>query len=54
MSVSLPPHLRVELGDHVTVDTDMDWPYTWFEEHQKKYPPGQLKNKRKKKKRDKG
>jgi hypothetical protein len=48
MSVSLPEHLRVKLGDHVTIDLDTDRPYKYFEEHKKKYPPGQLKKKKKK------
>ena len=47
MSVSLPTNLRVQLGDHVTIDMDTDKPYTQFAEHKKKYPPGQLKKKQK-------
>lgn len=47
MSVSLPEHLRVNLGDHVTIEMDTDKPYTRFAEHKKKYPPGQLRKKTK-------
>lgn len=50
MSVSLPEHLRIKLGNSVSIDMDTDRPYTHFEEHKKKYPPGQLKKKKKKKK----
>ncbi|MBU2499548.1 MAG: hypothetical protein KKE57_11665 [Proteobacteria bacterium] len=49
MSVSLPDSLRVQLGDHVTIDMEDDRPYVAFEEHKKKYPPGQAKKKWKKK-----
>ncbi len=47
MSVSLPYYLKVKLGDHVTIEMDTDKPHTKFEEHKKKYPPGQLKKKKK-------
>jgi hypothetical protein len=49
VSASLPVHMRVQLGDYVSIEMDTDRPYTKFKEHQKKYPPGQLKNKKKKK-----
>jgi hypothetical protein len=45
MSVSLPEHIRVQLTNHVTIEMDSDKPYTHFEEHNRKYPPGQLKKK---------
>jgi len=48
MSVSLPQNLRFRLGDHVTIEMDTDKPYTSYEEHKRKYPPGQLKKKKKK------
>jgi len=47
MSVSLPSQLRVQLGEYVTIEMDSDKPYTRFEEHKRKYPPGQLKKKKK-------
>ena len=46
-SVSLPQHINLRLGDYVTMDMDTDKPYTRFEEHRHKYPPGQLKKKNK-------
>ena len=47
MAVLLPTHLRVQLGEYVTIEMDSDKPYTRFEEHKRKYPPGQLKKKNK-------
>jgi hypothetical protein len=47
MSVSLPSELQVHLGEHVTIEMDSDKPYTRFEEHKCKHPPGQLKKKNK-------
>jgi hypothetical protein len=47
-SVSLPQHINLRLGDYVTMDMDTDKPYTQFEEHRHKYPPGQMKKKNKK------
>ena len=47
MSVSLPSELRVQVGEYVTIEMDSDKPYTRFEEHKRKYPPGQLKKKKK-------
>ena len=46
---SLPSHLRIGLGDSVNIELDTDKPYIYHAEHVKKYPPGQLKNKDKKK-----
>ena len=47
MSVSLPHSLYVRLGDHVAIETHTDKPYTHFHSHKRKYPPGQLKKKKK-------
>jgi len=47
--VSLPSHLQIGLGDSVNIELDTDKPYIYHSEHVKKYPPGQLKNKDKKK-----
>jgi hypothetical protein len=49
VGASLPSSLRVGLGDSVRIELDTDKPYIHHAEHVKKYPPGQLKNKKKKK-----
>ena len=49
VGVSLPNHLRIRLGDSVSIELDTDKPYIHHAEHVKKYPPGQLKKKHKKK-----
>jgi len=49
VGVSLPNNLRVELGDSVSIELDTDKPYIYHAEHVKKYPPGQMKKKHKKK-----
>ena len=46
VSMTLPKTLSVKLGDCVTIEMDTDKPYTKFEEHKIKYPPGQLKKKK--------
>ena len=48
VGVSLPNHLRMSLGDSVSIELDTDKPYIYHAEHVKKYPPGQMKNKNKK------
>ena len=48
VGASLPSHLRIGLGDSVSIELDTDKPYIHHAEHVKKYPPGQLKNKNKK------
>ena len=48
VSVSLPDQLRVRLGKHVTIEMDTDRPYISYDEHKRTYPPGQMKNKKKK------
>jgi hypothetical protein len=47
----LPEVYRVKTRgvEYVTIDMDDDRPYKHFEEHKKKFPPGQLKKKSKKK-----
>lgn len=47
MSVSLPHSLHIRLGEHVVIEMDSDKPYNHFDSHKKKYPPGQLKKKKK-------
>jgi hypothetical protein len=49
ISVSLPRHLHVRLDDHVTIHMNSDRPYTHYRKHKKKFPPGQMKKKHKKK-----
>lgn len=44
ISVSLPDRLRMNLGEHVALELDTDEPYTYYNAHKKKYPPGQAKN----------
>ena len=48
MSVSLPGRLHIRLGEYVLIGMSSDRPYTDFEDHQRKYPPGQMKKKKKK------
>jgi hypothetical protein len=45
VGASLPRHLRIGLGDSVSIELETDKPYLHHAEHIKKYPPGQLKNK---------
>jgi hypothetical protein len=45
VGASLPSHLRIRLGDAVDMELHTDKPYLHSAEHQKKYPPGQLKKK---------
>ena len=49
VGASLPDHLRIRLGDSVNIELYTDKPYIHYADHQKKYPPGQLKKKHKKK-----
>ncbi len=49
VGASLPSHLRIRLGDSVNIELRTDRPYIHYAEHVKKYPPGQLKKKHKKK-----
>ena len=46
MSATLPK--RIKLAGHVTIEMDTDSPYKEFKSHKAKYPPGQAKNKKKK------
>jgi hypothetical protein len=50
VGASLPGKLKVSLGDYVSLELDTDKPYIHHSEHVKKYPPGQLKKKKKPKK----
>ena len=49
VGASLPSNLRIGLGDSVNIELDTNKPYIHHAEHVKKYPPGQMKKKNKKK-----
>ena len=49
VGASLPNQIRIDLGDSVNIELDTDIPYIYHSEHVKKYPPGQMKKKNKKK-----
>jgi len=49
IGASLPNQIRIGLGDSVNIELDTDKPYIYHSEHVKKYPPGQMKKKNKKK-----
>jgi hypothetical protein len=49
IGASLPSHLKTGLGESVTIEMETDKPYAQNADHVKKYPPGKLKKKHKKK-----
>lgn len=49
ISVSLPHTIQLGLFDYVSIEMNTDKPYSQYKEHKRKYPPGQLKKKGKKK-----
>jgi hypothetical protein len=49
VSTSLPGRFHIAVGDYVNIDMESDRPYTAFDKHKKKYPPGHKKNKKDKK-----
>ena len=49
IGASLPNQIQIGLGDSVSIELDTDKPYIYHSEHVKKYPPGQMKKKNKKK-----
>jgi len=49
VSVSLPSYIRIDMNDYVTLKMDSDKPYKYDREVGKRYPPGKLKKKHKKK-----
>jgi hypothetical protein len=49
IGASLPTNLRMALGESVSLELDTDKPYIYHAEHVKQYPPGQMKDKDKKK-----
>ena len=48
ISASLPSHITLS-SNYVTVSMQTDKPYEYYDEHAKKYPPGKVKKKAKKK-----
>ena len=49
VGVSLPNRIRVGLDDYVSMELETDKPYTYHADHVKRYPPGKMKKKHKKK-----
>jgi len=49
IAASLPHSIQLGSGGFVGIEMDSDRPYIHYEEHKRKYPPGQLKKKGKKK-----
>jgi hypothetical protein len=54
VSASLPTELRARLGGSVPLELDTDRPYIYFDQHKRKYPPGQTKKAKTHKKEHKG
>jgi len=46
-SVSLPSGIHLSAGEYVSLDMDVDRPYLYHSDIEKRYPPGQLKKKEK-------
>jgi hypothetical protein len=53
VSVSLPSDIHINFNNYVTLEMDSDRPYEWDHEVIKRYPPGQLKKIKKKKRKRK-
>ncbi|RZB38151.1 MAG: hypothetical protein SRB2_00497 [Desulfobacteraceae bacterium Eth-SRB2] len=49
ISASLPHAVQLGLGGYVGIEMDEDKPYINYEEHKRKYPPGQFKKRDKRK-----
>jgi len=50
IAASLPHSIQLGgSGGYVSIEIDADKPYTYYEEHKRKYPPGQFKKKNKRK-----
>jgi len=45
-SVSLPDRLSMRVDEHVVLEMDTDEPYTYYNDHKKKYPPGKANKNR--------
>jgi len=50
ISAKLPLNLKVQLGNHVSIEMDSEKPFIKHAEHKAKYPPGQFKKRSKKNK----
>jgi len=50
IAASLPHSIQLGSCGYVSIEMDSDKPYIYYEEHKRKYLPGQLKKKDKKKK----
>ncbi len=48
VSTSLPSFYKGKLKGYVVIELNTDKPYIYFDEHKKKYPPGQWKKHTKK------
>ena len=48
-SVSLPDRLSMKVDEHVVLEMDTDKPYTYYNDHKTKYPPGHAKKNKSKK-----
>jgi hypothetical protein len=46
-SVALPAGIHIAAGEYVSLEMDIDKPYVYHADVEKKYPPGQLKKKEK-------
>ncbi len=44
-SVSLPSGIHISAGEYVSLEMDVDRPYLYHSDVEKRYPPGQLKKK---------
>lgn len=53
VSATIPVGIRIDVDNFVTLEMDTDRPYEYHDEVVKRYPPGQQKNKGKKKGKDK-
>jgi hypothetical protein len=49
VSVSLPSRIHLDVDNYVGMEMESDKPYVDNVEHRKKYPPGQVKKKKKNK-----
>lgn len=49
VSVSLPQRIKINVNDYVTLEMDTERPYAYHHDVVKKYPPGQAKKYKKKK-----
>jgi hypothetical protein len=50
VSAKLPGHMHLDYADYVYLEMQTDKPYEYFADHRKKYPPGQAKKNKKRKK----